>query len=59
LFVATRSRGVCRKDYEFKSEVVRRLSQRFRVVAVFEDSKAVAEALKKLLPEAEIHLVQP
>jgi len=53
-----RSRGDYRKDYEFKSEIVRELSQRYRIVAVFEDSKPVAEALRKLLPDAEIHLVQ-
>jgi len=39
-------RGDYRNDFEFKSEVVRRLSQKYRIVAVFEDSKPVAEALE-------------
>ncbi|RDD52804.1 MAG: hypothetical protein BA066_07730 [Candidatus Korarchaeota archaeon NZ13-K] len=53
-----RRAGDYRKDYEFKSEIVRNLSKKYRIVAVFEDSKPVAEALRKLLPDAEIHLVQ-
>jgi len=53
-----RKAGDYRKDYEFKSEIIEKLSRRYRIAAVFEDSKPVAEALRKLLPDAEIHLVQ-
>jgi len=54
-----RQKNDYRKDHELKTEIIRRLSSRYRIVAVYEDSQAVAEALKKLLPDAEIHLVQP
>jgi len=52
-----RSKEDYQKDFEFKAEVVRRLSERYRIVAIFEDSKAVAETLRKLLPGVEVHLV--
>jgi len=49
-----RSRGDYRKDFEFKSEIVKKLSQRYRIEAVFEDSKPVVEALRRLLPESSV-----
>jgi len=49
-----RRAGDYRKDYEYKSEVVRRLSERYRIAAVFDDSKAVVEALRRILPESSV-----
>jgi len=49
-----RSRGDYRKDFEYKSEVVRNLSKKYRIEAVFDDSKAVVEALRRILPEGSV-----
>jgi len=52
-----RKLGDFRKDYMFKSEIVRDLVKKYEIIEVWDDSKDVINELKKIIPRARFNLV--